>query len=237
VTITGWHNPVQGSDVMTKENYPDIQNEIVDAGRALVTKGLVAGTWGNVSVRIPGSERVLITPSGRDYNSLTPDEIVVVDSRGRMISGGVPSSELPLHLAIYRQRRDVQAIVHTHSIFASACAVARRSIPPVIEDLVQLVGGAVQVADYALAGTVELGLNALQALGDKQAVLLANHGVIGCGTRLSEAMLACELVEKAAQIYLHANTLGGAKVLSDEDVAVLRRFYLEHYRQRQRGET
>jgi len=222
---------------MSQEHFAAIRAEIVSAGRAMVAKGLVAGTWGNVSVRIPGSEQVLVTPSGRDYDSLTSAEIVVVDSQGRVISGGVPSSETPLHLAIYRQRRDVQAIVHTHSVFASACAVARRGIPPVIEDLVQLVGGEVEVAAYALPGTVELALNAVQALGDKQAVLLANHGVIGCGTKLSEAMLACELVEKAAQIYLYANTLGGAKVLSDEDVAVMRRFYLEHYRVRQRGET
>jgi ribulose-5-phosphate 4-epimerase/fuculose-1-phosphate aldolase len=197
---------------MTGDNYADCRAEIVAAGRDLVAKGLVAGTWGNISVRIPDSEEVLITPSGRDYNTLTAAELVVVDSKGRTVSGGIPSSETPLHLAIYHERRDVQAIVHTHSIFASACAVARRGIPPVIEDLVQIVGGEVEVAAYALPGTVELGLSAVQALGDKQAVLLANHGVIGCGTRLSEAMLACELVEKAAQIYLYANTLGGAIV-------------------------
>lgn len=222
---------------MAEEDYAGIRAEIVAAGRHLIAKGLVAGTWGNVSVRIPGAPQVLITPSGRDYESLTPAELVAVDLEGRALSGGVPSSETPLHLAIYRQRPDVQAIVHTHSLFASACAVAHRSIPPVIEDLVQLVGGEVEVAAYALPGTAELGQSAVAALGDKQAVLLANHGAVGCGTRLGEAMLACELVEKAAQIYLYANMLGGAKLLSGEDVALMRRFYLENYRQRQRGET
>jgi ribulose-5-phosphate 4-epimerase/fuculose-1-phosphate aldolase len=222
---------------MTGEIYAALAAEIVATGRELVAKGLVAGSWGNISVRIPGSDKVLITPSGRDYADLRAAELVAVDMEGRVAGGGIPSSETPLHLAIYKRRPDLQAIVHTHSVFASACAVARRSIPPVIEDLVQLVGGEVGVAAYALPGTAELGLSAVAALGDKQAVLLANHGVVGCGTSLREALLACELVEKAAQIYQYATTLGGAHPLSNEDVAVMRRFYLEHYRQRQKGET
>lgn len=222
---------------MAKETFAEIRSGIVATGKALVARGLVAGTWGNVSARISGSGEVLITPSGRDYNSLTPEEIVVTDSEGRVLAGGVPSSELPLHLAVYQNRRDIHAIVHTHSVFASACAVAGRGIPPVIEDLVQLVGGEVQTAAYALPGTAQLGVNTVAALGDRQAVLLANHGVVGCGETLTEAMLAGELVEKAAQIYLYANMLGGAKILSEEDVAVMRRFYLEKYRRRQRGES
>ncbi|MDR3565856.1 MAG: class II aldolase/adducin family protein [Negativicutes bacterium] len=222
---------------MAPDNLIAIQAEIVATGQTLLANRLVTGTWGNVSTRIPGGELVAITPSGRDYRSLTAEEIVVVDLQGQVVTGGKPSSELPLHLAIYNRRRDVQAIVHTHSVFASACAVARKSIPPVIEDLIQLVGGAVDVAEYALPGTAELAENTVEALADKQAVLLANHGVIGCGATLGEAILACELVEKAAEIYLYANMLGGAEVLGDEDVAVMRRFYLEHYRQRQRGGT
>lgn len=212
----------------------EVRQNIIHTGIALLDKGLVAGTWGNISMRT--GEQVAITPSGRSYRTLAADDIVIVDLAGQVIDGTLkPSSELPLHLAIYRQRSDVQAIVHTHSVFASACAVAHQPIPPIIEDLVQLAGGAIDVAAYALPGTDELAQKAVSALADKFAVLLANHGVIGCGKSLQEAMLACELVEKAAQIFIYAQSLGGAKQLSNEDVALMHQFYLEHYRQRQGG--
>lgn len=213
-----------------------IKAEILSIGCAMVDKGLVAGTWGNISARIPGTSLIAITPSGKGYHEITPADIVVVDGIGGVVEGNFkPSSELPLHLAIYKERADVQAIVHTHSVFASACAVAHKSIPPIIEDLVQLVGGGVDVADYALPGTEELAKHILIALGQKNAVLMANHGVVGCGQSLTEGMMACELVEKAAQIYIYANQIGGAKVLSDEDVAVMHDFYVEYYRKRQQG--
>jgi L-fuculose-phosphate aldolase len=100
---------------------------------------------------------------------------------------------------------------------------------------VQLAGGEISVAPYALPGTPELAENAVNALADKFAVLLANHGVVACGKTLSEAVTAAELVEKAAQIFSWAQLLGGAVSLSDEDVAGMHSFYLEHYRQRQGG--
>jgi L-fuculose-phosphate aldolase len=218
------------------DNLTEARGEVVRAGLAMLERGLVAGTWGNVSVRVPGAAQVAITPSGRGYRSLRPEDVVIVDLQGNRVAGALtPSSELPLHLAIYASRPEVGAVVHTHSIFASACAAARRALPPVIEDLVQVAGGAVAVADYALPGTAELAANAVAALGDRQAVLLANHGAVGCGRTLDEALLACELIEKGAQIFIYANALGGARVLGDEDVAAMRRFYIEHYRRRQEG--
>lgn len=213
-----------------------IRTEILSVGCAMLDKGLVAGTWGNISARIPGTSLIAITPSGKGYREITSNDIVIVDVTGRIIEGIFkPSSELPLHLAIYKARADVQAIVHTHSVFASACAVAHQNIPPIIEDLVQLVGGGVEVADYALPGTDKLAENIVVSLGEKNAVLMANHGVVGCGQSLTEGMMACELVEKAAQIYIYANQIGGAKVLSAEDVAVMHEFYVEYYRERQQG--
>lgn len=195
----------------------------------------MAGTWGNISVRI--SENLFaITPSGRNYRTIQPEDIVIVNASGETIEGQLtPSSELPLHLAVYAARPDIGGIVHTHSVFASACAVSRRPIPPIIEDLVQLAGGEISVAPYALPGTQELANNTVHALAGKFAVLLANHGVVACGKTLSEAMTAAELVEKAAQIFSWAQLLGGAVPLSDEDVAGMHSFYLEHYRQRQGG--
>jgi L-fuculose-phosphate aldolase len=213
-----------------------VKEEVLQVGHALLEKGLVSGTWGNISVRVPETALFAVTPSGRNYHALTVDDIIIVDSAGITVEGNLkPSSELPLHLAVYKSRVDIRAIVHTHSIFASACAVAHKSIPPIIEDLVQLTGGSVDIADYALPGTEILAQNVVVALGNKNAVLIANHGVVGCGQTLEEAMLSCELVEKAAQIYIYANQIGGAHVLSDEDIGVMHNFYEKYYRQRQQG--
>lgn len=208
--------------------------QVIKAGHELLKKGLVAGTWGNISSRIPESNLIAVTPSGCNYLNLSEKDIVIVDLEGNVIDGTLkPTSELLLHLTIYNARKDVQAIVHTHSVFASALAVAHKSIPPIIEDLVQLAGGSVDVAQYALPGTNELAQNAVKALGTKNAVLMANHGAVGCGQSLREAMTACELVEKSAQIYIYANQIGGANVLSDNDIKIMHDFYKEHYRHRQ----
>lgn len=216
-------------------NNKAVCNEIVETGRSLIQKGLVAGTWGNISARIADG-RIAVTPSGRNYLTLTSEDIVQVDLvSGRTLSGGTPSSELAMHLAVYRHRPDVTAIVHTHSVFASACATARRAIPPIIEDLIQIAGGRIEVAEYALPGTEALATQAVAALGDRQAALLANHGVVTCGGSLKEAMLVAQLVEKAAQIFIYAHSLGGAVALSDDDVKIMREFYLAHYRLRQEG--
>ena len=218
-------------------NYTEkVKAEILAVGCGMLDKGLVAGTWGNISARIPGTHFIAVTPSGKSYHDITADDVVVVDETGIVIEGSFkPSSELPVHLAIYSARPDIQAIVHTHSVFASACAVAHKDIPPIIEDLVQLVGGSVDVATYALPGTTILAQNVVASLAQKNAVLMANHGVVGCGQSLAEAIMACELVEKAAQIYIYANQIGGAKALSDEDVEIMHKFYAEYYRKRQQG--
>lgn len=220
---------------MTGKDIRYWRERILETGIYLLDKGLVAGTWGNISVRI--SENLFaITPSGRNYRNIQPEDIVIVNASGGTIEGHLaPSSELPLHLAVYAARPDIGGIVHTHSVFASACAVSHRAIPPIIEDLVQLAGGEISVAPYALPGTQQLADNAVQALASKFAVLLANHGVVACGKTLNEAMTAAELVEKAAQIFSWAQLLGGAVPLSEEDVAGMHSFYLEHYRQRQGG--
>jgi L-ribulose-5-phosphate 4-epimerase len=210
----------------------DVNKQIVNIGMQLKKKKLIVGTWGNISSRIPDSNIIAITPSGRNYLDLTPNDIVLVNNQGRVIEGKYkPSSETQVHLSIYRERSDVQAIIHTHSIFASAFAVAGKSIPPIIEDLVQVIGGSVDVADYALPGTTELAQNVIKALQDKNAALMANHGMVGCGHSLIESMVACELVEKAAQICIYANSLGNVSTLSTEDVSLMHNFYLKEYRQ------
>lgn len=179
----------------------------------------------------------VITPSGKPYDLTQEDDMVVINGAGEVLSGhNKPSSELPLHLAIYNAYPAMNAIIHTHSIYASACAAMHKPIPALIEDMAQIAGRQINVADYALAGTAELGNNAVKAMGDANAVLLANHGVVSCGASLDEALIVAEIVEKSAQIHCITATLGGGVPLKAEDVQLMRTFYKEHYSKRQAGE-
>ncbi|MCL6635301.1 MAG: class II aldolase/adducin family protein, partial [Peptococcaceae bacterium] len=126
---------------------------------------------------------------------------------------------------------DVGAIVHTHSIYASALAVLRRELPPILEETAQVAGGAVPCAAYARAGTPELAEQAAATLGQGNAVLLANHGVVGVGSHLKEALTVCQVVEKSAMVYLLAGSLGQPHILPPIEVAELRRIFTRHYGQ------
>lgn len=207
--------------------------KVVDKGIQMLAINLTVGAWGNISCRVPGKDFVAITPSGMDYNALAPEDIVVIDLRGNITCGTrKPSIELPLHLAIYNARKDVQAIVHTHSPYATAMAVARKEIPGAVEDMVQIVGGNVRVNEYALPGTEQLGINTVKALDGRNAVLLANHGMVGVGKNLNEAFRVCQVVEKSAQVVLFARFMGGVVELSQADIDGMRNFYVKDYGQR-----
>lgn len=218
--------------------HEDIKREIIARGCALLDEGLIVGTWGNLSARIPGAESIAITPSGRGYRTLAAADIPIVSLDGAVVEGALkPSSELALHLAIYRARPDIGAVIHTHSTYATVCAVARAPIPPIVEDLAQLAGGQVEVADYAICGSETLAQRAVKALGRNFAVLLANHGAVGCGANLHEAAVACALIEKTAKIYVYASQFpGGAKTIDAADVERMHAFYLQNYRQCGGGE-
>ena len=209
------------------------RQQIVAAGLKMIEQKMIAGSWGNLSIKI-NTSCCAITPSGRSYDSLNTEDIVVVDMQGNKIVGAlIPSSETPLHLAVYKAIPEAQAIVHTHSIYASACAAMHKPIPALIEDLVQIIGGSVDVAEYALPGTEALAANAVKALQNKKAALLANHGVVCWGSSLNSALMTAEIVEKAEQIYCICETMGGAKVLPEADIAVMHDFYKQHYSKRQ----
>lgn len=204
---------------------------VVATSRKMVDIGFVVGTWGNVSTRIDGN--FVITPSGMCYGRLSPEDMVVVDVNGNVVTGNwAPSTDTLLHLEIYKARKDVNAIIHTHSVFASAVAVTRSKIPAIIEDLVQIVGGDVDVVAYVLPRTRELVKNVARKLSDKSAVLLANHGVVGVGTNLEEALRVCEIVEKSAKIFVYSKVLGDPGILSEGDIRHLREFFLSKYGQK-----
>lgn len=207
---------------------------VITAGKEILSSGLVVGTWGNVSARVPDEpELVAITPSGMDYATLQEEDIVILDLNGEIVEGHrKPSIEVPLHLAVYWSRPEINGVVHVHSVYATAWAAARQPIPGALEDLVQIVGGDVRVSEYALPGTPELGDKAIEALRDRNAVLLANHGLLGVGRDLPEALKTCQVVEKAAQTLIAARALGGYVELAPEEIKAMRDFFLHSYGQR-----
>lgn len=213
--------------------YFEARQQVVDTGVKMAASALTVGTWGNISVRVEGENKVAITPSGVDYETMKPEDVVIVDLEGQIVDGTLkPSIEVPLHLDIYNCREDVNAIVHTHSTYCTAMAIARKAIPAACEDLVQIVGGEVSVAEYVLPGTPGLGKAAVKALGQKNAVLLANHGLVAAGKDMKEAHKIAVVVEKSAHATCMAATLGGVVVLDQSDVDIMRNFYVNIYGQR-----
>jgi len=207
------------------------RKEVLAAALQMFNDEMVLGTWGNVSRRIPGESLLLITPSGMDYPTMTPEDIVLLDLNQQRIEGiRTPSTESRLHIEIYRQRPDVNAVVHVHSTFASAFAVAGKSIPVILEETAQVIGHPIQAAPYITCGTDELAVQATRSLGEGRAVLLANHGLVGVGPDLAAALKVCKIAEKTAMICLYANSLGQVNELSSENIKALKE-QLTHYGQ------
>ncbi len=196
----------------------------------MVKQGLVAGSSGNASLRLTGNEDedlVLITPSRFRYGRMSPEDLVVVDLAGGAVKGDhLPSSETALHLELYQARADVGAIIHTHSPYSSVAAVAGLPIPPLIDEMVIKVGGRVEVAEYGFPASEELARNACHSLGERNAVLLRNHGLIGVGREPWEALEVCQMVERAAQIFIYASLIGKATPLPSEAVEIQRELFL-----------
>ncbi|SED96689.1 L-fuculose 1-phosphate aldolase [Streptomyces sp. 2131.1] len=192
----------------------DGQHEVIARGwRALVAtarrtaaEGLVVGTSGNVSLRI--GDTVLVTPSGVPYERLRPEDLTGVDPEGNQILGTLaPTSELPLHLAVYRNT-GATAVVHTHAVHATAVSTLVTEVPPV-HYAAAILGGTVRVAPYARYGTPELAANMLAALRDRTGCLLANHGTVTCGATLDEAYDRTAQLEWLCHVWLTASSVPG----------------------------
>lgn len=209
-----------------------LKDQVIDMGKKLFDYRLVVGTWGNISCRTAKASQFYVTPSGMPYHDLKTGDLVTMNLEGEIVDGKrKPSSEFLLHQEIYKARSDVAAVIHTHSNYACSFAVAQEPIPPVLEEAAQLIGGAVEVARYAMPGSLQLAQNVVRALENRSAVLLANHGVVGVGRTLDEALTVAVLVEKLAQVFLGAKMLGTPHVLDDLETKVLRENYLKHYGQ------
>jgi len=194
------------------EDFLEERRQVLDAVRRIVDAGLVAISSGNVSRRIRRADGDLfaVTASRVPYHRFTIDDVIVVDEDVDPVFGdGVPSSESLTHMAVYRARPDVGAVIHTHSVYASAYAVAGRPIPALLDEQVVALGGAVEVAEYGASASEALAEHAAAAMGDRGAVLLRNHGVVGGGSDLEEAIAVVELVERVAKIGVMAALIGG----------------------------
>ena len=206
------------------------REELLRVVQRMASGGLVSGASGNVSMCLERSgDRglLLITPSQLPYDRMSSEDLVVVDYSGDLVEGDLaPSVETLTHVAVYRARADVGAVVHTHSVYASVLAVSGLDLPPIIDELVVAVGGAVKVADYGFPGSDELAESACNALEDRAAVMLRNHGLLGVGGTAEQALGVCELVERAAQIFVWSSMLGGANPLAEDVVETERAMYL-----------
>lgn len=181
-------------------------DELVATARRTVAEGLVVGTSGNVSVRV--GDTVLVTPTGVPYERLTPEDTVGVDLDGRQVLGSLrPTSELPMHLAVYRTTA-AHAVVHTHAVHATAVSTLVRELP-LIHYMAGALGGAVRVAPYATYGTRELADHMLRALDGRSACLLQNHGTIAYGTSLAQAYDRTAQLEWMCRVWLTASSVPG----------------------------
>ena len=186
-----------------------VHRAVVDAAREMERAGLVVGTAGNVSGRRADGS-ICLTPSSTPYPDVTPDNLAVLTLDGQQLSGsGEPSTEKAMHLACYNAFDEVGGVVHCHPPHASMFALAHRPVPASIEEVIIYVGGDVPVADYATTGTDELASEVVRHLGDRGAVLMANHGLLCVGKSPDDALHSALVVEHTAKIMFGAEVLGG----------------------------
>ena len=217
---------------MNREKAKLMQIEVCNTALEMYHSGLVAGTWGNISGRID-DEHMVITPSGMDYERLAPEEMVIVNMKTLAYEGSLkPSVEAVVHAAIYLDRPEVNGIMHTHSTYALTVAAARKSIPPICDDQVQILGGDVRLAAYTMPGTKEMAEAVVQALKGRAGALIANHGAITVGRTLPEAYVGSQVLEKAAMVYINSQSIGGGVEISQEDIDFFHDFFLNKYGQR-----
>jgi L-fuculose-phosphate aldolase len=183
---------------------------VLATAQRMLAQGLVEGTSGNISGRLPGG-LVCLTPSSVPYDTMTLDDLVVVDGDGKVVEGTrAPTTEKDLHLATLGRYPELGAVIHTHAVYATMFALAHEPIPAVIEEVVVYLGGDVPCCDYRGTGTADLGEEVAARLADRGAALLANHGLVTCGPTPSKALHNAALVERTAKIVWGARAMGAA---------------------------
>jgi len=210
----------------------EIREELVYLNQALAANRLVVWTGGNVSIRDSESGLVAIKPSGVMFSDLTAESMVVVDLEGNQLEGEMqPSSDTASHLYIYRQRKEINGIVHTHSNYATAFAAVHKPIPAVLTAIGDEFGGEIPCGDFALIGGEQIGKAIVKAIGNCPAVLLKNHGVFTVGKSGKAALKAAIMVEDVAKTAWLAMQLGKPIKISKENLKKLNKRYVNIYGQ------
>jgi L-ribulose-5-phosphate 4-epimerase len=205
---------------------------VCEGNLMLPRSGLVTWTSGNVSGRDPQTGHIVIKPSGVRYEVLTPEDMVILDRDGNVLQGRFrPSVDAPTHLYIYRHRPDVQAVVHTHSAFATAFAAVGRPIPVYLTAMADEFGGPIPVGAYAQIGEEEIGREVVRSIGSSPAILMKNHGVFTVGPNVMAAVKAAVVTEDVARTVFYALQLGTPDIIPDDEVARAHRRYIEQYGQ------
>lgn len=203
--------------------HEDVRTAICEYGRRLLEDDLTTGTGGNLSVRLD-ADRIAISPSGIPYEDVEPADVPVVDVDGTVVAGELePSTELPMHLAVYEERPDVGGVVHTHSPYATTFASLGEPIPA-SHYLLSFTGSEVPVTEYRTHATEAIGEAAVDALGaEYNATLLRNHGVLTADESLEDAYTVALMVEYCARIHHQAREIGEPEILPDEEIDRLSR--------------
>ncbi|MCW4030827.1 MAG: class II aldolase/adducin family protein [Candidatus Bathyarchaeota archaeon] len=195
---------------MNTKNIENIGDRIAEASKELHYQGLVRGTSGNISAKIPGTKTFLIKPSGAYMKLLKPEDLILVDLQGNKIRGKTDvSRETPIHAAIYRERKDVQSVVHTHPPTATAFGIAKMKILPLQVEMFMLLPNGVPVIPFKQPGSNVLAETIRKKIKDYDAVILENHGIVTVGSTIEEACNLNEMVEECAKIQLLVMTLAG----------------------------
>ncbi len=209
----------------------ELRQKIIDTCLWLKAQGLVFSTWGNISVRLEDGN-ILITPSKVDYDSMTPDDLVVLSPDGTQISGTrLSTSEREIHRRVMIKRNDVGAIIHMHSPFAMMAAARNEGVPVISEEMCQLLGGAIPLSSEFVPSDmhIKLGEVVADSVNDTNAILIRNHGPVCFGKNLAEAKVCCQVVEKSCKMYIHLLAAGGIQTISQENVIRGRDYFLNSY--------
>lgn len=202
----------------TKLTHDETMAMILHAAKEMIRKDLVEGTAGNLSARLPDGNAVL-TPSSLPYETMELDDLVVTDLDGNVLAGTRnPTTEKDLHLTCLREHEDINAVMHCHAKFCTMFAITHQPIPCVIEEVHAFIGGDIGVADYKMTGSKQLATEVARHVGDRAAVLMANHGLLTVGKHPEDCLKIALLVERTAEIVWGARVLGALVPLPDTTV-------------------
>ena len=203
---------------------------LLAVAKKMIADGLVEGTSGNLSARLPDGN-VVLTPGSLAYETMTLEDLVVCDIDGNVLAGDrSPTSEKDLHLECLRTHADINAVMHCHAKYSTMFAVTRQPIPCVIEEVHVYIGGDVEVAEYKMTGSKELGIEVARHVGDRAAVLMANHGLLTVGKHPEDCLKLSTLVERTAEIVWGARSLGTIVALPESTAKQMAPVYTNYMR-------